>query len=178
MTTITTPANFAELGLVSPLLARLTELEYQQPTPIQAQAIPSVLAGRDLIAGANTGSGKTATFALPLLQQLHQTQATENKNAKGNYVSGLVLVPTRELAKQVADSIKSYATHFNGAIKTVAVFGGVSANTQMLALRGGTDILVATPGRLLDLISSNAIKLDRVKTLVLDEADLFFFKWC
>ena len=171
MTTITTPANFAELGLITPLLARLTELEYQQPTPIQAQAIPSVLAGRDLIAGANTGSGKTATFALPLLQQLHQTKATDNKNAKGNYVSGLVLVPTRELAKQVADSIKSYATHFNGAIKTVAVFGGVSANTQMLALRGGTDILVATPGRLLDLISSNAIKLDRVKTLVLDEAD-------
>ena len=108
---------------------------------------------------------------MPLLQQLHQIKATENKNAKGNYVSGLVLVPTRELAKQVADSIKSYATHFNGAIKTVAVFGGVSANTQMLALRGGTDILVATPGRLLDLISSNAIKLDRVKTLVLDEAD-------
>ncbi|SMY32235.1 DEAD/DEAH box helicase [Photobacterium andalusiense] len=171
MTTTTTPANFAELGLISPLLARLTELEYQQPTPIQAQAIPSVLAGRDLIAGANTGSGKTATFALPLLQQLHQAKANETKNAKGNYVTGLVLVPTRELAKQVADSIKSYATHFNGAIKTVAVFGGVSVNTQMLALRGGTDILVATPGRLLDLISSNAIKLDRVKTLVLDEAD-------
>ncbi|MCP4957059.1 DEAD/DEAH box helicase [Photobacterium aquimaris] len=171
MTTTTTPANFAELGLISPLLARLTELEYQQPTPIQAQAIPSVLAGRDLIAGANTGSGKTATFALPLLQQLHQAKASETKNAKGNYVTGLVLVPTRELAKQVADSIKSYATHFNGAIKTVAVFGGVSVNTQMLALRGGTDILVATPGRLLDLISSNAIKLDRVKTLVLDEAD-------
>ncbi|WP_163921503.1 DEAD/DEAH box helicase [Photobacterium sp. Alg240-V54] len=171
MTTTTTPANFAELGLISPLLARLTELEYQQPTPIQAQAIPSVLAGRDLIAGANTGSGKTATFALPLLQQLHQAKASEPKNAKGNYATGLVLVPTRELAKQVADSIKSYATHFNGAIKTVAVFGGVSVNTQMLALRGGTDILVATPGRLLDLISSNAIKLDRVKTLVLDEAD-------
>ncbi|CEO39746.1 ATP-dependent helicase [Photobacterium kishitanii] len=171
MTTTTTPASFTELGLISPLLARLTELEYQQPTPIQAQAIPSVLAGRDLIAGANTGSGKTATFALPLLQQLHQAKSSENKNVKGNYVAGLVLVPTRELAKQVADSIKSYAVHFNGAIKTVAVFGGVSANTQMLALRGGTDILVATPGRLLDLISSNAIKLDKVKTLVLDEAD-------
>ncbi|KJG11307.1 DEAD/DEAH box helicase [Photobacterium kishitanii] len=171
MTTTTTPASFTELGLISPLLARLTELEYQQPTPIQAQAIPSVLAGRDLIAGANTGSGKTATFALPLLQQLHQAKSLESKNVKGNYVAGLVLVPTRELAKQVADSIKSYAVHFNGAIKTVAVFGGVSANTQMLALRGGTDILVATPGRLLDLISSNAIKLDKVKTLVLDEAD-------
>ncbi|MGF1692943.1 DEAD/DEAH box helicase [Photobacterium kagoshimensis] len=170
MTTATTPANFTELGLISPLLNRLTELEYQQPTPIQAQVIPSVLIGRDLIAGANTGSGKTAAFALPILQHL-ATQSDRSSGGKGNYVSGLILVPTRELAKQVADSIKSYATHFNGVIKTVAVFGGVSANTQMLALRGGTDILVATPGRLLDLISSNAIKLDKVKTLVLDEAD-------
>ena len=172
MSSVTTPANFKELGLIPPLLARLTELEYQQPTPIQAQAIPSVLAGRDLIAGANTGSGKTATFALPLLQKIQEKQLSNSeKNTKGNYVTGLILVPTRELAKQVADSIKSYAVHFNGAIKTVAVFGGVSANTQMLALRGGSDILVATPGRLLDLISSNAIKLDRVNTLVLDEAD-------
>jgi len=180
MTTVTTPANFTELGLIPPLLVRLTELEYLQPTPIQAQAIPSVLAGRDLIAGANTGSGKTATFALPLLQKIQEQQlfqqldaekSLSDKSNKGNYVTGLILVPTRELAKQVADSIKSYAVHFNGAIKTVAAFGGVSANTQMLALRGGTDILVATPGRLLDLISSNAIKLDRVKTLVLDEAD-------
>ncbi|GLS92080.1 DEAD/DEAH box helicase [Psychromonas marina] len=170
-TTVTTPANFTELGLISPLLARLTELEYQQPTPIQAQAIPTVLAGRDLIAGANTGSGKTAAFALPLLQQLHNNKPLSAKKSTGNYVTGLILVPTRELAKQVADSIKSYAAHFNGAIKTVAVFGGVSTNTQMLALRGGADILVATPGRLLDLISSNAIKLDKVKTLVLDEAD-------
>ncbi|MDN3681201.1 DEAD/DEAH box helicase [Vibrio tapetis subsp. quintayensis] len=171
MSTVTTPTTFTELGLISPLLARLTELEYQQPTPIQAQVIPSVLAGRDLIAGANTGSGKTATFALPMLQQLHEQKLSNARTDKGNYVSGLILVPTRELAKQVADSIKSYAVHFNGAIKTVSVFGGVSANTQMLALRGGTDILVATPGRLLDLISSNAVKLDRVKTLVLDEAD-------
>jgi len=172
MSTITTPATFTELGLIPPVLARLTELEYQQPTPIQAQAIPSVLAGRDLIAGANTGSGKTATFALPLLQHLFQQGKSEKQSSsKGNFVSGLILVPTRELAKQVADSIKSYAVHLNGAIKTVAVFGGVSVNTQMLALRGGTDILVATPGRLLDLISSNAIKLDRVETLVLDEAD-------
>lgn len=170
-------ASFSELELIAPLLARLTELEYQQPTPIQAQAIPSVLAGRDLIAGANTGSGKTATFALPLLQKIHaqhsdsQLASKVGQSGKGNFVAGLVLVPTRELAKQVADSIKSYAVHFNGAIKTVAVFGGVSANTQMQALRGGTDILVATPGRLLDLISSNAIKLGRVNTLVLDEAD-------
>jgi superfamily II DNA/RNA helicase len=171
MTTVTTPANFTELGLITPLLARLAELEYKQPTPIQAQAIPSVLAGRDLIAGANTGSGKTATFALPMLQQIRADISSGSKNSKGNFVTGLILVPTRELAKQVADSIKSYAVHFNGEIKTLAVFGGVSVNTQMLALRGGTDILVATPGRLLDLISSNAIKLDKVKTLVLDEAD-------
>ncbi|NRB43037.1 MAG: DEAD/DEAH box helicase [Pseudomonadales bacterium] len=171
MTSATAPDNFTELGLIPALLTRLTELEYQQPTPIQAQAIPCVLAGRDLIAGANTGSGKTATFALPLLQQLDAEKSLPSTSDKGNYVTGLILVPTRELAKQVADSIKSYAVHFNGAIKTVAVFGGVSANTQMLALRGGTDILVATPGRLLDLISNNAIKLDRVKTLVLDEAD-------
>ena len=176
MTAATTPTNFtasfAELGLIPALLARLTELEYKQPTPIQAQAIPSVLAGRDLIAGANTGSGKTATFALPLLQKLSLQQSTDKPLVgKGNYVTGLILVPTRELAKQVADNITSYAAHFNGKFKTVAVFGGVSVNKQMLALRGGADILVATPGRLLDLISSNAIKLDLVKTLVLDEAD-------
>ena len=171
MTTVTTPATFTELGLITPLLARLAELEYHQPTPIQARAIPSVLAGRDLIAGANTGSGKTATFALPMLQQLRADISSGSKNSKGNFVTGLVLVPTRELAKQVADSIKSYAVHFNGEIKTLAVFGGVSVNIQMLALRGGVDILVATPGRLLDLISSNAIKLDKVKTIVLDEAD-------
>ncbi len=176
ITTGVTSVSFTELGLIPPLLARLTELEYLQPTPIQTKAIPSVLAGRDLIAGANTGSGKTATFALPLLQKiqlqhLENTSSSKSTSGKGNYVTGLVLVPTRELAKQVADNIRSYAAHFNGKIKTVAVFGGVSANTQMQALRGGTDILVATPGRLLDLISSNAIKLDRVNTLVLDEAD-------
>jgi superfamily II DNA/RNA helicase len=170
----TSSISFASLGLIQPLLARLTELEYLEPTPIQTQAIPSVLAGRDLIGGANTGSGKTATFALPLLQHYFEEQTngkSSSSSNKGNYVAGLILVPTRELAKQVADNIKSYSAHLNGAIKTVAVFGGVSINTQMLALRGGTDILVATPGRLLDLISSNAIKLSRVKTLVLDEAD-------
>lgn len=166
-----TITDFKQLGLISPLLARLAELDYQQPTPIQAQSIPSILEGRDLIGGANTGSGKTATFALPLLQQVSQKAVNAGKQGEGNFVSALVLVPTRELAKQVADSVRSYAVHFNGAIKTVAVFGGVSTNTQMLSLRGGCDILVATPGRLLDLISNNAIKLDRVKTLVLDEAD-------
>ena len=166
-----TITDFKQLGLISPLLTRLAELGYQQPTPIQAQSIPSILEGRDLIGGANTGSGKTAAFALPLLQQVSQKAISAGKQGEGNFVSALVLLPTRELAKQVADSVRSYAVHFNGAIKTVAVFGGVSTNTQMLSLRGGCDILVATPGRLLDLISNNAIKLDRVKTLVLDEAD-------
>ncbi len=178
MSPVTSPTHsietFTALGLISPLLARLSELEYQQPTPIQAQGIPNILSGKDLIAGANTGSGKTATFALPLLQDIFIEQAKINASAskaKGSFVSALILVPTRELAKQVADSIKSYAVHLNGAIKIRAVYGGVSVNAQMQALRGGSDILVATPGRLLDLIASNAIKLDIVKTLVLDEAD-------
>ena len=171
MTSAANLSNFNELGLIPELQARLTDLQYSQPTPIQAKAIPSVLAGSDLIAGANTGSGKTATFALPMLQTLFLAQGAKKTASKGNFVSGLILVPTRELATQVADSVKSYSANFNGAIKTVAVFGGVSVNTQMQALRGGADIIVATPGRLLDLISSNAIKLDKVTTLVLDEAD-------
>ena len=171
MTSAANPSNFNELGLIPELIARLSDLEYSQPTPIQAKAIPSILAGSDLIAGANTGSGKTATFALPMLQTLFLAQGANKAPSKGNFVTGLILVPTRELAVQVADSVKSYSANFNGAIKTVAVFGGVSVNTQMQALRGGADIIVATPGRLLDLISSNAIKLDKVTTLVLDEAD-------
>jgi len=171
MTSAANPSNFNELGLIPELIARLSDLEYTQPTPIQAKAIPSILAGSDLIAGANTGSGKTATFALPMLQTLFLAQGANKAPSKGNFVTGLILVPTRELAVQVADSVKSYSANFNGAIKTVAVFGGVSVNTQMQALRGGADIIVATPGRLLDLISSNAIKLDKVSTLVLDEAD-------
>jgi superfamily II DNA/RNA helicase len=178
MTSVISPThtieNFTALGLISPLLARLAELEYLQPTAIQAQAIPIILSGNDLIAGANTGSGKTASFALPLLQDIFSQQNKINAsviNTKSRFVSGLILVPTRELAKQVGDNIQSYAAHFNGAIKILAVYGGVSVNAQRQALRGGTDILVATPGRLLDLISSNAVKLDKVKTLVLDEAD-------
>ena len=171
MTSAASPSTFNDLGLIPELIARLSDLEYTQPTPIQAKAIPSILAGSDLIAGANTGSGKTATFALPMLQTLFLAQGANKAAGKGNFVTGLILVPTRELAVQVADSVKSYSANFNGAIKTVAIFGGVSANTQMQALRGGADIIVATPGRLLDLISSNAIKLDKVTTLVLDEAD-------
>ncbi|MZI94256.1 DEAD/DEAH box helicase [Vibrio sp. CAIM 722] len=169
MTDNSQQATFTSLGLVSTLVERLQELEYSQPTPIQSDAIPHILEGRDLVGGANTGSGKTAAFALPLLQKILEQDAMQTR--RGNFVSHLVLVPTRELASQVAYSIKSYSYHLRDKLKTVAVFGGVSVNPQMLALRGGSDIIVATPGRLLDLVSSNAIKLDQVKTLVLDEAD-------
>ncbi|GIU43829.1 RNA helicase [Shewanella colwelliana] len=158
--------SFAQMNLAASLQSRLAHLGYTQATPIQAQAIPVVLAGRDLLAGANTGSGKTAAFALPLLQNLVGKRASG-----GNFVSALVLVPTRELAQQVADSFLSYGAELVPRAKVVAVYGGVSVNTQMLSLRGGADVLVATPGRLLDLISSNAIKLSQLKSLVLDEAD-------
>lgn len=158
--------DFSQLNLCEALQARLVQLGYTQPTPVQQQAIPVVLAGGDLLAGANTGSGKTAAFALPLLQKLAGRRASD-----GNYVSALVLVPTRELAQQVADSFVSYGATLTPKAKVLAVYGGVSVNTQMLALRGGVDVLVATPGRLLDLLSSNALKLSKLKTLVLDEAD-------
>ncbi|MGD8110861.1 DEAD/DEAH box helicase [Vibrio sp. TRT 17S01] len=169
MTDNTQQATFADLGLMPTLIERLEALEYSQPTPIQSHAIPHILDGRDLVGGANTGSGKTAAFSLPILQKILQ-QDTANSR-RGNFASHLILVPTRELASQVAYNIKSYSYHLRDKIKTVAVFGGVSVNPQMLALRGGCDIIVATPGRLLDLVSSNAIKLDKVETLVLDEAD-------
>ncbi|QYK00232.1 DEAD/DEAH box helicase [Shewanella psychrotolerans] len=158
--------DFSQLNLSEALQSRLVQLGYTQPTPVQQQAIPVVLAGGDLLAGANTGSGKTAAFALPLLQKLAGQRASG-----GNYVSALVLVPTRELAQQVADSFVSYGATLTPKAKVLAVYGGVSVNTQMLALRGGVDVLVATPGRLLDLLSSNALKLSKLQTLVLDEAD-------
>ncbi|WP_434950957.1 DEAD/DEAH box helicase [Shewanella sp. HL-SH4] len=166
---MTQTVTFTDFGLSAPLLARLAELNYTSPTPVQAATIPALLQGQDILAGANTGSGKTAAFALPIIQ--HLSLSTKKSTSKNNNVSCLVLVPTRELAKQVADSFQSYASHLNGLIKTVAIYGGVSVNTQMLALRGGADVVVATPGRLLDLLSSNALKLNTVSHLVLDEAD-------
>lgn len=165
---------FASLGLMPALFTRLATLKYVQPTPVQTQIIPAALAGKDVLAGANTGSGKTAAFVLPLLQRLVQAKQSAQgvkAPAKGNYVDSLILVPTRELAQQVAASCESYGQDLIPKIKVTCVQGGVSINSQMLALRGGSDIIVATPGRLLDLIDSNAIKLDRVKALVLDEAD-------
>jgi len=161
-------ASFAELGIIAPLCNRLSELGYVSPTPIQAATIPAVLSGQDVLAGANTGSGKTAAFALPLLQRLSEAKSADKS---AGVVRCLVLVPTRELAQQVADSFLSYASHFNGQLKIVAAFGGVSVNLQMQSLRAGADVLVATPGRLLDLLASNALKLTQVSALVLDEAD-------
>ncbi|KKO17255.1 MULTISPECIES: DEAD/DEAH box helicase [Pseudomonas] len=157
--------NFAKLGLIEPLLRTLQKLDYTTPTPVQAKAIPAVLAGRDLMAAAQTGTGKTAGFALPVLQRL----ALEGEKVASNSIRALVLVPTRELAEQVHNNVRDYAE--NLPLSTYAVYGGVSINPQMMRLRRGVDLLVATPGRLLDLFRQNAVKFNQVQTLVLDEAD-------
>ncbi|WP_219062647.1 DEAD/DEAH box helicase [Pseudomonas sp. UMAB-08] len=157
--------TFATLGLIEPLLRALEALGYQTPTPVQAQAIPPVLAGRDLMAAAQTGTGKTAGFALPLLQRL----TMEGPKVAANSVRALVLVPTRELAEQVHENIEQY--NENLPLKTYAVYGGVSINPQMMKLRSGVDVLVATPGRLLDLYRQKALKFNQLQILVLDEAD-------
>ena len=157
--------TFASLGLIDPLLRTLEELDYQTPTPIQAQAIPVILKGRDLLASAQTGTGKTAGFALPLLQTLTQ----QGSVVASNSVRALVLTPTRELAEQVLQSLQRYGEHL--PLRSYAVYGGVSINPQMMALRKGVDVLVATPGRLLDLYRQNAIKFNQLQLLVLDEAD-------
>ncbi len=157
--------TFAALSLIEPLLRTLERMAYVSPTPVQTQAIPAVLAGRDLMAAAQTGTGKTAGFALPLLQRLAGEIATVNANS----VRILVLVPTRELAEQVHSSFREYGE--NLTVSTYAAYGGVSINPQMMKLRKGVDVLVATPGRLLDLYRQNAVKFSQVQTLVLDEAD-------
>jgi ATP-dependent RNA helicase RhlE len=156
--------SFVSLGLIDPLVRTLDALGYQAPTPVQAQAIPAVLAGRDVMAAAQTGTGKTAGFALPILQKL----TLEGKVAP-NAVRALVLVPTRELAEQVHQSFLAYGAGL--PLRTHVAYGGVSINPQMMKLRKGLDLLVATPGRLLDLHSQNAVKFDQLETLVLDEAD-------
>ena len=157
--------TFAALGLTAPLIDTLETLGYRTPTPVQSKAIPAVLAGRDLMAAAQTGTGKTAAFALPMLQRL----AAEGPPVAGNSVRALVLTPTRELAEQVHESFRAYGQ--NLPLRSYAVYGGVSINPQMMALRKGIDIVVATPGRLLDLYRQNAIKFGQLQVLVLDEAD-------
>ncbi|MDP3413946.1 MAG: DEAD/DEAH box helicase, partial [Polaromonas sp.] len=157
---------FSSLGLSPALLRAVSAKAYLSPTAIQAAAIPTVLQGRDVLASAQTGSGKTAAFALPLLQSLQQLPGEKPRR-----VRLLVLVPTRELAAQVGEEIRSLAQHLPRALKVAIVFGGVSINPQMMNLRGGADIVVATPGRLLDLADHNAVNLSGVAALVLDEAD-------
>ena len=158
---------FSTLGLSPALVRAANALGYVEPTPIQVQAIPAILNGRDVLGLAQTGSGKTAAFCLPLLQSLQESMRPHNRSS----ITVLILVPTRELAAQVGDVIHGISQHLPTAVKTTVVFGGVSINPQMMGLRGGADMVVATPGRLLDLIDQNALSLAAVKTLVLDEAD-------
>jgi len=155
--------SFSTLGLSSPLLEALQPLGFEAPTPIQLGAIGPALQGRDVLGCAPTGSGKTLAFALPLLQSL--------SGPTGRQAQALVLVPTRELATQVGDAIRALAQHLPQPPRVSVVFGGVSINPQMMGLRGGTEVLVATPGRLLDMVAHNAVKLSGVHLLVLDEAD-------
>lgn len=156
--------SFTSLGLIEPLLRAVNELGYTEPSPIQAQAIPAVLRGCDVLASAQTGTGKTASFVLPILQKIN-----DKPRSKSNHTRVLIVTPTRELAAQVHESILEYGCHLN--LRSTVVFGGVKISPQMMKLRGGVEILVATPGRLLDLHQQRAIQLDEVDTLVLDEAD-------
>ncbi|MGB5257804.1 MAG: DEAD/DEAH box helicase [Woeseiaceae bacterium] len=154
---------FKELGLSAELLRAVEKKGYSEATPIQQQAIPHILEGHDILAGAQTGTGKTAGFTLPLLQRLQENDVNRRK------VRALVLTPTRELAAQVAQSVEDYGCYL--PFKTAVIFGGVSINTQINKLRKGVEIVVATPGRLLDHMQQGTIRLDAVEVLVLDEAD-------
>ncbi len=156
--------SFASLGLSSELLKAVAEQGYDTPSPIQAQAIPAVLSGRDVMAAAQTGTGKTAGFTLPLLQRL-----SAGEPARSNQARALILTPTRELAAQVGESVATYGRHL--PLKSAVVFGGVKINPQMMKLRKGADVLVATPGRLLDLFNQRAIGFTQLEVLILDEAD-------
>ena len=161
-------ATFTDLGLATPILAALNEMGYQTPTPIQRQAIPLVIAGRDLMAQAQTGTGKTAAFALPLLQKMLPHANTSASPAR-HPVRALVLAPTRELAMQVHESVVAYSKHL--PLRSTVVFGGVDMKPQEATLKSGVEVLVATPGRLLDHATSKSVQLSQVQFLVLDEAD-------
>lgn len=160
--------QFTDLPLSAELLKAVAEKGYTIPSPIQQQAIPAVLAGRDLMAAAQTGTGKTAGFTLPLLQLLAEGKQ-QGRKVQPNQVRALILTPTRELAAQVAESVELYGKYL--PLRSALVFGGVKINPQMMALRKGTDILIATPGRLMDLYQQNAVRFNQLEVLVLDEAD-------
>ena len=156
--------TFTSLGLSKALVKAVTEKGYETPSPIQEKAIPVILEGKDVLASAQTGTGKTAGFTLPILQNI-----SEKKNPKYRPIKALILTPTRELAAQVYDNVREYSTHLN--IKSAAIFGGVKPSSQIATLKNGIDVLVATPGRLIDLYEQNQLSLKRVDVLVLDEAD-------
>jgi ATP-dependent RNA helicase RhlE len=157
--------TFSDLDLIEPLLRALSAKNYSQPTPIQAQAIPPLLAGKDLLGIAQTGTGKTAAFGLPILQQIVEARAPAG--ARGT--RALVLAPTRELAIQIGEEMKAYGRHLN--LRQTVIYGGVGQHPQVRALARGVDVLIATPGRLLDLLGQGHLRLDRVTHFVLDEAD-------
>ena len=163
--------NFSELGLAPALQTTLADMGLVSPTPVQQQAIPAVLQGHDVLAQAQTGSGKTAAYVLPVLQLLMAKAASRDEAPKKRSTQVLVLVPTRELAMQVSDVLRDLARPLTQSIKVGTVFGGVSINPQMMSLRSGADVVVATPGRLLDIVDHNALNLGQVQHLVLDEAD-------
>ncbi len=156
--------SFSSLGLSKPILDAIADTGYDSPTPIQLKAIPAVIEGRDVMGAAQTGTGKTAGFTLPILQRLSTSGKVQKNNARA-----LILTPTRELAAQVGESVRTYGK--NVPLRSAIVFGGVKINPQMMALRKGVDILIATPGRLLDLYNQNAVKFSQLEVLVLDEAD-------
>jgi ATP-dependent RNA helicase RhlE len=158
---------FEKFQLSKSILRAVTEEGYQEPTPVQVATIPDVLAGRDLMATAQTGTGKTAAFALPMLERLQNRLS--DKNGSGRPLRALVLTPTRELALQVETSFRVYGKYLS--LRSAVVLGGVSMGSQLTALRKQPDILVATPGRLLDLMKQKQVRLDRIEILVLDEAD-------
>lgn len=157
--------SFSELGLSAPLLATIAKQDYPKPYPIQVAAIPVILSGQDVLGIAQTGSGKTASFVLPILQQFQQKPIAKNR-----FIKALILVPTRELAMQVGEVFKTFCRNLPRPVKSFAVFGGVSINPQMINMHG-VEILIATPGRLLDLIDNKAMNISEIDILVLDEAD-------
>lgn len=174
------PLNFGELGLQESLIEALADAGFDAPTPIQTQALPAILAGHDVLATAQTGSGKTLAYLLPVLQQLAvapqaergaQRAARPGRDSARRPTRVLVLVPTRELALQVGEYLHGLAPYLDAPLRWGCVSGGVSINPQMLGLRPGADVVVATPGRLLDLLAHRALSLSEVNTLVLDEAD-------
>lgn len=155
--------KFEELGLIKPILDALKTQGYEQPTPIQQKAIPSILQKKDLLGSAQTGTGKTAAFAIPILQNLTE------KNSPSRHIKALILTPTRELAIQIEENFQAYGKHLK--LKSLVIFGGVKQHQQEQQLKKGVDILIATPGRLLDFVSQGIIKLNQLDIFVLDEAD-------